>query len=134
MPSAPVSPAIYSADGTGAGQGYILNADGTLNSHSNPATAGDPITIFATGVGEISTVNGYAVTALLVSAFINGEYADGIAAFVKQAPSLPGNIYELSVFVPPLNFASDYPLPAQVPIAILLGGVASPSGTTMYVK
>ena len=48
VPAAPASPGIYSADGSGYGQGYILNSDGTLNSPANPAAPGSAITIFAT--------------------------------------------------------------------------------------
>jgi uncharacterized protein (TIGR03437 family) len=40
-----------SANGSGSGQAYALNPDGTLNSPSNPASAGSPVTLFLTGVG-----------------------------------------------------------------------------------
>jgi uncharacterized protein (TIGR03437 family) len=40
-----------SANGSGTGQGYALNADGTLNSLSNPAPAGTSVTVFLTGAG-----------------------------------------------------------------------------------
>jgi uncharacterized protein (TIGR03437 family) len=133
MPSAPLSPAIYSVNGVGDGQGYILNADGTVNSPSNPTAPGAPITIFATGVGQISTVNGYTVTALPVSVFVVGVYADGIAAVMKQVPGLPGNIYELSVFAPTRINAFN-PLPPLSPITLTLGGVSSQSGITLSVK
>src|SRR5205807_5149375 len=51
-PAAAASPAIYSVDGSGAGQGYILNSDGTLNSSLNPAAPGSAVTIFAAGQGQ----------------------------------------------------------------------------------
>ena len=40
-----------SANGSGNGPAYALNANGTLNSPSNPAPAGSPVTVFMTGVG-----------------------------------------------------------------------------------
>ncbi|MBZ5626655.1 MAG: hypothetical protein LAQ69_49435 [Acidobacteriia bacterium] len=43
-PVATAAPGVYSVDGTGLGQGYILNQDGTLNSPGNPAKEGSPIT------------------------------------------------------------------------------------------
>jgi uncharacterized protein (TIGR03437 family) len=141
MPSAPASPGIYSVDGSGFGQGYILNADGTPNSPSNPTTAGAPITIFATGVGPFTTVNGYAVTDLPVAVFVDGFYANGIAAVMKQVPGQPGNVYEIGVYVPdPASLAAQNPdlknfkFPPQVPVTMILGGVGSQRGIALSVK
>jgi uncharacterized protein (TIGR03437 family) len=141
MPSVPVSPGIYSADGTGFGQGYILNADRTLNSPSNPATAGDPITIFATGVGQFTTVNGYAVTALPVAVFVDGFYANGIAAVMKQEPGQPGNVYEIGVYIPdPASLVAQNPdlkgfkFPPLVSVSMILGGVRSQFGIALSLK
>src|SRR5258708_10487362 len=48
---ADTSPAIFTRDGTGNGQGAILNVDNSVNSAKQPATAGSVIQIFATGAG-----------------------------------------------------------------------------------
>jgi uncharacterized protein (TIGR03437 family) len=127
-PAAPASPAIYSVDGSGAGQGYILNADGTLNSPSNPAATGSAITIFAAGAGEYTLSNGYAVTAQTPAVFIDGFYANGIAAKIGPAPGLPGNVYQLSVYVPnPATLVNNDPdlgsfsFPAQSGIQLVMG-------------
>ena len=114
IPAAPASPAIYSVDGSGVGQGYILNSDGTLNSPSNPAAAGSAITIFAAGPGTYTDSNGYAVTAQTPSILINGFYANGIAATIGPVTGLPGNVYQLSVFVPGTK------LPPQVKIQLIM--------------
>ena len=100
VPAVPASPAIYSVDGSGAGQGYILNSDGTLNSPSNPAAAGSAITIFAAGAGQYTLTNGYAVAAQMPSVFIDGFYCNGIAATIGPVAGLPGNVYQLSVYIP----------------------------------
>ncbi|HWZ01782.1 MAG TPA: hypothetical protein VNX17_11900, partial [Edaphobacter sp.] len=42
-----------SVDGTGAGQAYARNADGTLNSVDNPAAHGSAVTVYATGIGSV---------------------------------------------------------------------------------
>jgi hypothetical protein len=74
VPVAAASPGLISVDGSGLGQGYVLNHDLTLNSQSNPAHPGEEITVFANGAGLLTFVNGYAVTAapadLLSTAFI----------------------------------------------------------------
>jgi uncharacterized protein (TIGR03437 family) len=45
---------IFSLDGSGQGQGAILNEDGSLNSASNPARRGSIITLYGTGGGEVA--------------------------------------------------------------------------------
>jgi uncharacterized protein (TIGR03437 family) len=120
LPNAVASPGIYSVDGSGYGQGYILNSDGTLNSPSNPAAPGSAITIFATGVGAYALTGPYAVTALLPAVFIDGVYANGIAATMAPAAGLPGNVYKLGVFVPP---TATFKLPAQVRVRLAMGDV-----------
>jgi len=130
VPAAPASPGILSVDGSGYGQGYILNSDGTLNSPANPTTAGSPITIFATGTGQLTFAGQFAVTALAPSVFIDGFYANGIAATVGPVPGFPGNLYQLSVFVPdPAKFANlnpnllDFKMPPQVAVKLIFGPV-----------
>ena len=127
-PAAPASPAIYSVDGSGAGQGYILNGDGTLNSPSNPAAPGSAITIFAAGAGQYTLSNGYAVTAETPAVFIDGFYCNGIAATIGPVDGLPGNVYQLSVFVPdPATLVNNNPdlknfkFPAQSSVRLVMG-------------
>src|ERR1019366_4039792 len=92
MPVGAASPGIFSQDGSGYGQGYILNKDGTLNTPSNPAAPGDPITIFATGVGPVSFTQGYAMTQFPVNVFVEDFYANGVAAVMRPVSGLPGSV------------------------------------------
>jgi uncharacterized protein (TIGR03437 family) len=132
VPAAPSSPGIYSVDGSGYGQGYILNSDGTLNSPSNPAAPNSAITILATGAGAFNLAGPYAVTALMPAVFIDGFYADGIAAIVGPVTGLPGNVFQLGVYVPePSLYASynpnltNFAMPPQVPVKLVFGPVNS---------
>jgi len=131
MPTAAASPGIYSADNSGFGQGYILNADGTRNSQSNPAAPGKPITIFATGVGPVSNSGPYVVTDQTVAVFIDGFYVSGIAAVMKPVAGLPGEVYEISVYAPNLAqlFSQDgspgSTIPPQVPVKLYIGSTES---------
>jgi uncharacterized protein (TIGR03437 family) len=86
-PFTAAAPGVFSVDGSGLGQGYILNADGTLNSPSNPAMEGAKITIYATGVGPMTFSGGFAVTGAPVEALIDGFLAPGIAAVLGPGPS-----------------------------------------------
>jgi uncharacterized protein (TIGR03437 family) len=127
-PAAAASPAIYSIDGSGVGQGYILNSDGSMNSPSNPAATGSAITIFAAGAGQYTLSNGFAVTAQTPAVFIDGFYCSGISAKIGPVSGLPGSVYQLSVFVPDLaTLASNNPdlknfkFPPQSGIQLVMG-------------
>ncbi len=141
---APTAPGIFSQngsqDGSGFGQGYILNKDGTLNSPSNPAAPGDPINIFATGVGPVSFEQGYAVSQYPVNVYIDQINCNGIEAFMGPAAGLPGNVYQIQVYVPvlaDLRVANPY-LPPNFPPLVLLNmvvnGVASQNGIAISIS
>jgi uncharacterized protein (TIGR03437 family) len=140
VPVAAASPGVFSQDGTGLGQGYILNKDGTLNSPGNPAMEGDPITIFATGVGSMTFDRGYAVTGAVVDVRVDGFSAAGIAAILGPVDGLPGDVYQISVFVPhPADFAVYNPnligfiMPPQVAVTLRINGATSQAGIALSV-
>jgi uncharacterized protein (TIGR03437 family) len=129
-PAAAAAPAIYSVDGSGTGQGYILNSDGTLNSPSNPAAPGSAITIFVAGAGQYTISDGYAVAALSPSVFVDDFYCNGIAATIGAVNGLPGNVYQLSVYIPDLATLvkanpdlKSFVFPAQSAIQLVMGPV-----------
>jgi uncharacterized protein (TIGR03437 family) len=141
VPVASTAPGVYSVDGSGLGQGYILNQDGTLNSPTNPANEGAPITIFATGVGPLTFDGGFAVTASPVDVYIDGFYADGIAARFGPVAGLPGNVYQISVYVPrPSDYAAGNPnlqgfvMPSSVAVTLAINGATSQAGLALSVS
>ncbi len=76
------SPGIFTVDGSGAGDGLIAHADGSLVSPAKPASAGEEVVIFATGLGATnpSVATGNAAdqvntTVLPVSVTIGGKIA-----------------------------------------------------------
>jgi uncharacterized protein (TIGR03437 family) len=134
------SPGLFSADGSGFGQGYILNKDGTLNSPANPAAPGDKITIYATGVGPVSFVDAYAVTEFPGAVFIDGFFCDGVAAVMGPVAGFPGAVYQLSVFVPdPAALAANNPnllnfkFPPQVGVILQIDGASSQNGLAISI-
>lgn len=133
MPVALTSPGVFSQNGSGLGQGYIVNKDGTLNSPSNPARPGDKITIFATGVGPMTFTQCCAVTDFPVNVFIDRIYCDGVAAINGPVSGLPGNVYQITVYVPDpaVVFAGRNPaftFPPLSPLTLQINGVSSPDG------
>ena len=138
MPAAVASPGIYSIHGEGYGQGYIRNSDGSFNSPNRPAKIGEAITIFATGVGPVSFQDGYTVTAMPISIFVGGFYADGVAARVAPAGALPGSPYQITVLVPdPAALAKNNPqlvgwtFPPVVAVTLVLGDIVVQGGYTL---
>jgi hypothetical protein len=122
---------VVGANGSGAGQGYILNSDGTVNSATNPAAPGSAVTLFIAGAGPYTLSGGFAVGAQ-PSVFIDGFYCDGIAATVSQVNGLPGNVYRLGVYVPdPAKLVAgnpdlkDFQFPPQSPIQVVMGSTNS---------
>ena len=58
VPMAAAQPAIFTSDGSGAGQGAVLNQDNSYNGAGNPAARGSVVQIFATGIAFAGQVTG----------------------------------------------------------------------------
>jgi len=120
-------PAIFTMNQQGTGQGAILNARGVLVDSAAPATAGDTVQVFATGLGvtEPAVVSGapapsaepLARVAAPVSATVGGLPAT--VQFAGLAPGFVG-LYQVNVQIP----AGVPPGPA-VPLVLLQNGVPS---------
>jgi uncharacterized protein (TIGR03437 family) len=141
IPVGVTSPGIFSQNGSGYGQGYILNKDGTLNTPSNPAVPGDQITIFATGVGPVSSTQGYAVTEFPVNVFVDGFYANGVAAVMGPVQGLPGSVYQITVIVPnPASLVANNPnllnfkFPPLVGVVMQIDGASSQNGIAISIS
>jgi len=111
---AAASPAIFTTKGS---QGMIVDANGNVVGPGNAAKAGDPITVFCTGLGELQqpvTAGGYGsatnATAVPVSLSIGGQAA--AIQFSGLAPQLVG-IYYVQATVPSGVTAGD-----QVPVTL----------------
>lgn len=135
VPVTPSSPGIFSIDGTGTGQGAILNQDGSVNSPSAPAPAGSVVTLFATGAGQFSPpgVDGAVVTPdnLPVPKLPVSVQIGGIGATVIYAGGAPGvveGVLQVNVQVP-----TGVPSGA-VPIVLVVGNAASQQNLTLSVQ
>jgi len=104
------TPAIFSVDQSGGGQGAILNEDGTLNSASNPALPGSIISMFGTGggvtnppFGDGQVVPGAAPLALTPFVGFDGltDQYPGLVTYAGAAPSLVNGVMQINVQLPP---------------------------------
>ena len=128
VPLAQFSPGLYSADGTGGGQGTILiNGTTTLAAPGHPAKRGvDYVNIFATGLGPVSNqpATGAPAPAIPLAQTTHAVTVTigGVQAAVKFAGLAPGwvGLYQVNVQVPANTHVGD-----AVPVALSIGGVAS---------
>jgi uncharacterized protein (TIGR03437 family) len=104
------TPGIFTMDGSGHGQGAVLNQDGTLNSAvgsklgGKPASPGDVIQIFATGSGLFSPTvpdgqepSGLSNSVAQPTVTIGGETAT--VTFSGAAPGFAG-VWQINAKVP----------------------------------
>jgi trimeric autotransporter adhesin len=101
------APGIFTATGTGTGQGSILNQNFTLNTSGNPAAKGSIVQIYMTGEGVTSppgtdgaiTANATTVPVLPIAVMIGGQPATVI--FKGEAPGIVAGVLQLNVMIPP---------------------------------
>jgi uncharacterized protein (TIGR03437 family) len=142
VPLAQFSPGLYSATGTGSGQGAILiNGTATLAAPASGPFAGQPaqrgtdfIEIYATGLGPVTNqpssgapapASPLAWTTATVTVTIGG--APAYVSFAGLAPGWVG-LYQVNVQVP-----ANAPVGDAVPVALSVSGVAS-NQVTMAVQ
>jgi uncharacterized protein (TIGR03437 family) len=101
---AQASPGIFTVNGSGAGDGVILHADNTLVSAAKPATAGEEVVIYATGLGATSpsfatgtAANQVNTTTMPVSVMIGGQNAPVLSSGLTQG--LVG-LYQVNAIMP----------------------------------
>jgi uncharacterized protein (TIGR03437 family) len=140
VPVAVASPGLFSVDGTGVGQGYILNQDGTLNTSDHPARPGERVTVYATGVGPVSFDQGYAVTANPVALYFEGFYARGVAALMGPIDGFPGDVYQLTMLVPSYEELTamnpdlrTFRFPPRVGVVLTIAGRSSQNGLSIAI-
>ncbi len=137
---AATSPGIYTTDASGRGQGAILNynattADYTLNSTATPASRGQTVVLYVSGMG--ATTNPVANTLIPASPSVTPSAAlavsiGGQAATVLGAVAPPGSVpglLQVNVTVP-----SNASTGSAVPVLVNLGGVDSQPGVTMAIR
>ena len=124
LPVVAATPALFTSSGLGSGQASALNQDGSVNSATNPATAGSVISLFATGLGQTSPngVDGAIVgSALSTPNLPISANVGGLASEIVYAGAAPGMIdgtFQINVRLP-LNVAT-----GPVVLLVLQAGAA----------
>ena len=108
------APGLFTMDGTGVGQGAILNQDNAVNAAERPAARGSVVQIFGTGDGS---VRGVSVT------------IGGIEAVVVFAAVTVPGLFQVNAVVPE-GAASG----GAVPVTLQVGRYRAQLGVTMAVQ
>ncbi|MCZ2149511.1 MAG: IPT/TIG domain-containing protein [Bryobacterales bacterium] len=119
VPSAGASPALFTADATGAGQAVVFNQDSSLNTALNPASRGSEILLLLNGAGP----DRQAAISVLIG---------GAAAGILDLSPSPGLVPSLTLIrcrVPDQILASQ-----TSALTVTVGTSASPSGVTLSVR
>ncbi|MGA2770097.1 MAG: IPT/TIG domain-containing protein [Bryobacteraceae bacterium] len=123
---APFAPGIFSMNGQGTGQGAILDSQYGLVGSSNPASVGDVIQIYCTGLGAVTNQpptgfpdSGSPLSETTTTSTVTIGGASAQVLFSGLAPALVG-LYQVNAQVP----AGITTGPA-VPVVVSIGGVAS---------
>ncbi len=137
VPVQPASPALFSMNGEGGGQGAILNQDGSVNSASNPAVEGSVVALYATGGGGTTPASQdgllspssppFPLLTLPVSVTIEGVPAQVI--YAGAAPGLVAGVIQIDVVVPAGVLHQPYN-----EVAVTVGGYTSPTAVTLSVQ
>ncbi|MCC6369268.1 MAG: IPT/TIG domain-containing protein [Bryobacterales bacterium] len=117
--SAVASPALFTADATGAGQAVVFNQDASLNSALNPASRGSEILLLLNGAGSNQPAD--------VSVQIGGTAAEILA--LSPSSGLVPSLTLVRCRVPGEIMASQ-----TAGLMVTVGAAASQSGVTLAVQ
>ena len=104
--------------------GAVINPDGSINGPDNPASVGDTLLFYGTGLGPLDTavpdgdapagiVNGTSETKVLFADAEGGVHFSGLA------PGFVG-LWQLNVTIPDRSYIT-----GQVPVLVIQGGIST---------
>jgi uncharacterized protein (TIGR03437 family) len=136
MPVSAVMPGIFTIDSSGKGSGAIVNQDGTVNSASNPATAGTYVFVYATGEGQtnpggIDGKPGDSPAPLPITEPVTATVG-GIPAQVQYAGGVPGlvaGVLQVNVLIPQGVTSG-----SSIPVLLNIGGQTTQVGVTVAIR
>ncbi len=128
---APAQPGVFTLNQSGSGQGVVLKSDGvTLAQPGTPASAGETVVIYCTGLGAVSppVATGAAAPAAPLSQTVNPVTVqignqNAVVSFSGLTPGSAG-LYQVNATIPPGIAPSN-----AVPLVISVSGQSSPPVT-----
>jgi uncharacterized protein (TIGR03437 family) len=134
VPVVAAAPSVFTVSGSGVGQASVVNADGSVNSASNPAARGTIVQIYATGGGQTTPGSSTGLVAAGPANLLETPVVQigGVNAQVIYAGAAPGEVdgvVQLNVLIP----VSLTPGGA-LPVVISIGGLSSQTSATIAVN
>jgi uncharacterized protein (TIGR03437 family) len=135
LPVVAAVPGLFALDGSGVGQGAILNQDLSINGASNPAAPGEVIVLYGSGAGQTNPagVDGRLAAPPLseltqpVEVFIDGQQAEVL--YAGPAPGLAEGILQINARIP-----ATVPGGRAVSVRINIGVFQSQFGITVALR
>lgn len=134
LPVSSTAPALFTTNSSGAGQGAILNQDGSVNSSANAAQAGSVIVLFGTGGGQTNpggvdgSIAGNVAPQPLAPVSVNIGGMNAKVLYAGGAPGLVEGVLQINAQIP------ESVGPGEVPVVVTIGQASSPTGVTVSVK
>jgi len=132
---ADAAPAIFSIDGSGSGQGAILDQDTSVNSDLNPADRGSIVVLYASGAGQmVPTATDGAITGTdparplaQVSVLVDGQITEVV--YAGAAPGLVAGALQVNIRLP-----QQVRTGSAIGILLKVGRFTSQPGVTMAIR
>jgi len=133
---AETSPGVFTINGSGSGQGAVLNQNGTVNGPGNPEQRGNVVVIYATGHGQTNpqgttgrVLSGDDLRRVVASVIVRIGGRPAEVLYAGSAPGLVSGALQINA-----RIATDAATGSNVPVEILVGGSASQTGVTVAVQ
>lgn len=136
VPVATASPGIFTMDGSGTGQGAILNQDSSVNSAANPAQPGSVVVIYATGAGLMNpAVPDGAITGtdplpkpVAPMTVTIGDIGAQVL-YAGAAPGLVAGALQVNALIP-----AGVVVGPRVSVLLTIGNISSQAGVTVAIQ
>jgi uncharacterized protein (TIGR03437 family) len=135
LPVVAALPGLFTSNGSGKGEGAILNQDSSVNTASNPAAQGSVIVLYGTGGGQtnpasidggFNPLDASGVLLLPVTVTIGGQSAT--VNYAGPAPGLVDGVMQINAVLP-AGIAS-----GAVPVVVQVGTASSQTAVTVAVQ
>jgi hypothetical protein len=106
MSLAPTSPGIFTLDGSGTKDGSITHADGSIVNSASPATKGETVVMYVSGLGALTDAvkDGFGATAINNATTPMTIYVGGVAVpagnVLYHGLAATGGLYQINFVVP----------------------------------
>ncbi len=126
IPTAAVSPGVFTLDASGRGAVVAWNEDGTVNTPDAPAAPGTVVAFYLTGLGRSAPAPAGEASAPPVKVLIGG--AEARVEYAGPAPGMGNAIFQVNARVPYEAVSGSH-----VFLSVEVGGMRSQPGVTLAV-